>query len=148
MMATVDNISEDILRQCLQKMYPRIVASFDPKGFILDSLYAECAITMAEKRRIEGLPAGDRVRELIDTLLIYQRPNAITQFLEILSDNDKTSCKWIHDEVHKAAQEKVASSPMASSLESMGSSAPIKNQYSGSVESERAVKGKFLFCEY
>ena len=100
-MATSDNISEDILRQCLQEIYPRIVTSFDPKGFILDSLFAKNTITLKEKRRIAGLPEEERAAELIDRLLDCHRPNAITQFLEILSNDDKTACKWIHDEVHK-----------------------------------------------
>ena len=118
---TAESTFEDILRQCLQEMYPRIVVSFDPKGFILDSLFAKKTITLKEKRQIAGLPAEERGAELIDTLLTCHRPNAIAQFLEILSNDVKTFCKWIHDEVHKAAQEKVASKA-ASSLESITSS--------------------------
>ena len=126
-------------------MYPRIVASFDPKGFILDSLFAECAITLAEKRRIAGLPAEERGAELLDTLLACQRPNAIAQFLEILSNDDKTSCKWIHDEVHKAALEKVASA-LPSSLEIGGSSVSM-NKCSGDLQFEKTATGKFSFCK-
>ena len=136
-MATSDNISADILSQCLQGIYPRIVTSFDPKGFILDSLFAKNTITLKEKRRIAGLPAEERAAELLDTMLDCNRPNAIVQFLEILSNDDKTSCKWIHDEVHKAARQK-----LASSLENEISSDPMK-QDREDVQSKNPGNGEY-----
>ena len=83
---------DTILKQCLQEMYPRIVAGFDPKGFILDSLFAIKTITLEEKEQIEGL-SERRSAALINRLLTCNRPNAIAQFLKILSNDDKTSCK-------------------------------------------------------
>ena len=138
--------NEDVLKKCLQQLYSGIVESFDPKGYILNSLFGTNTITLDEKRRIAGLPAGERGAELIDRLLVSQRPNAITQFLEILSHDDMTSCKWISDKVHKAAQERVAST-FPSSLETGESSVPI-NQYSGALQPEQSVEGKCSFCKY
>ena len=138
-MATAENISEDILRQCLQKMYVKIVASFDPKGYILDSLFANGVLTIQERKRIEELPER-RGAALLDTLLTCQKPKAIAQFLSILANDDQTSCKWIHDEVYKAANQNVGSTRLlpaesggssvptnSSSLESGGSSVPTNS---------------------
>ena len=49
-----ENTNEDILRQCLQ----------DPKGYILDSLFARNALTLEEKRRIAKFSAEERGAEL------------------------------------------------------------------------------------
>ena len=103
------DIPEDILRQCLQEMYPRIIASFEPRGYILDSLFGKGSISINEKQHIEGL-SERRGAALVDMLLICKRPNAIAKFLEILSVNEETSCKWISDELCKAARENIASS--------------------------------------
>ena len=116
-MATAGNTFADIFRQCLHDMYPRIVASFDPKEYILDSLFAKNTITLKQKSPIAGLPKEERGAELIDTLLACNRPNAIAQFLEILSNDDKTSCKWIRDEVDKAAEKKIVSAVTSSENE-------------------------------
>ena len=117
-MTTAENqfdISEDILKQCLQEMYPRIIASFEPKGYILDSLFGKGSIKIHEKHKIEGL-SEKRGAALVDMLLTCQRPNAIAQFLEILPVDEENACKWISDEVIKAAKEKVASSTSTPSL--------------------------------
>ena len=113
---SIFDFPEDVLRECVQEMYPRIVASIDPKGYILDSLFAKGSITIPEKRRIGGLPE-ERGAELIDTLFTCQRPNALANFLEILSTSAEPAWEWIPMEVIKAAKEKVAStrkSPMGS----------------------------------
>ena len=99
---------EDILRECVRQMYPRIVASFDPRGYILDSLFAKGTITGDERQQIERLPER-RSAALVDLLYTCQRPNAIAKFLEVLSNDIVTTCEWISDEVRKAAQEKVGS---------------------------------------
>ena len=99
---------ENILRECVRQMYPMIVASFDPRGYILDSLFARGTITGDEKQQIERLPER-RSAALVDLLYTCQRPEAITQFLEVLSNDIMTSCEWISDEVRKTAQEKVGS---------------------------------------
>ena len=110
-MATPEDESqfpEDILRDCVRQMYPRIVASFDPKWYLLDSLFAEGTITAGEKQQIERLPEKQS-SALVDILYSCQRPNAIAQFLEVLSNDENTSCEWISDEIRKAAQKKVGS---------------------------------------
>ena len=104
-------------------MYPRIVASFDPRGYILDSLFAKGTITNDERQQIERLPER-KSAELVDLLYSCRRPNAFSQFLEILSDDEKTSCKWISDEIRKAAQERVESS-LTPFLENERSASPM-----------------------
>ena len=108
-MATAENdFPEYILRECVRQMYPRIVASFDPRGYILDSLFAKGTITKDEKQQIERLPER-KSAELVDLLYSCRRPNAFAQFLEILSDDENTSCKWIFDEIRDVAHKKVGS---------------------------------------
>ena len=114
MMTTADIEYERILGQCVQDMYSKIVASFDPKGYILDSLFEKDTITIQEKQQIERLKEG-RGAALIDRLFISQRSNAIAQFLEIVSSSNEPAWMWIPDEVLQAAQEKLASALTSSS---------------------------------
>ena len=131
-------------------MYPRIVASFDPRGYILDSLFAMKTITIEEREQIEGL-SERRSAALIDRLLTCNRPNAIAQFLEILSNDRKTSCKWIRDEVHKAAQEKLAFTAATSSSEQIPIS-PLERERSlvpvnrEDLQSKHPDSGKYSYC--
>ena len=96
-----------MLGQCVHEMYSRIVASFDPKGYILDSLFEKDTITIQEKQQIERLPEG-RGAALIDKLFLHRKPNAVAQFLDIVSLSNEPAWMWIPDEVHRAAQEKLA----------------------------------------
>ena len=123
MVTTADDTYEAILKQCLQHMYSTIVASFDPKGFILDSLFAKGTISIQEKQQLERLP-DRRSAELVSVLLDSRKPHAISQFLEILSISNEPAWKWISDDVHRAAKEKLASSN-ASSSESERHSGPM-----------------------
>ena len=107
---------EEILRQSLQKMYPRIVSCLDPKGAILDTLFAPGTITIQEKRRIARMSEG-RGAELIDMLLTCQRPNAVSQFLEILFVSEESAWKWIPDEVFKVASKLTSSGIDSSSVQ-------------------------------
>ena len=83
-----DNIRESNMKQYLSRVYKksirRIVASFDPKGYILDSLFEKGTITIQEKQQIERLSEG-RGAALVDKLFLHRKPNAIAQFLEIVS---------------------------------------------------------------
>ena len=115
---------EDILRTCVRQMYPKIVASFDPRDYILDSLFARGTITADEKQQIE-ITQERKSAALVDLLYSCQRPNAFTQFLEIISDDERTFCKWISDEIQQVAQEKVKSTPPPS-LENKKSSGPMR----------------------
>ena len=99
---------EDILRECVRQKYSSIVGSFEPTGYVLNSLFEAGTITKDEKQPIERLPER-RSAALVDWLYTCRRPKAIAQFLEILSNKEMTACKWMTDEVHKAAQEKVVS---------------------------------------
>ena len=74
MMTAAENqfdISEDILRQWLQEMYPRIISSFEPKGYILDSLFGKGSIKIHEKQKTEGF-SERRGAALVDMLLRCQ----------------------------------------------------------------------------
>ena len=88
------DFSEDILRKSVRQMYHEIVASFDPRGYILESLFAKGTITSTEKQQIEKMPERESAAALVDKLYSCLRPQAIAQFLEILSDDERTSCKW------------------------------------------------------
>ena len=110
-----DNKYGDILEQCVQEMYSKIVAGFDPKGYILDNLFEKGTITIREKQQIERLPEG-RGAALVDGLFLHQKPNAIDQFLGILIDSNEPAWEWIAVDVHRAAREKLAST-VASCLE-------------------------------
>ena len=101
------DFSEDILAHCLHEMYSRIVASFDPRGYVLDSLFTKGTITNLERQQIGRLSEG-RGAALLDILLTCGKPNAIEDFLETLFVSDKPAWTWIAVEVYKAAQEKVA----------------------------------------
>ena len=103
------DFSEDILRQCVQKMYSRIVVSFDPQGYILNKLFEEGMITMEEKQNIEELPGRRRGGALVDMLYKCRKPNAMAQFLKILYFHEDTAYKWISEEVLEAAKEMVDS---------------------------------------
>ena len=104
---------EDILRECVRQMYSSIVRSVESKGYVLDSLFAEGTITKDEKQQIERLPER-RSAALVDLLYTCQRPKTIAKFLDILSNNEMTACKWITDEVYKVAHDKVASASTSS----------------------------------
>ena len=103
---------EDILKECVRQKYSGIVGSFESTGYVLNSLFEAGTITKDEKQQIERLPER-RSAALIDLLYTCQRPKAIAQFLEILSNNQMTACRWITDEVHEAAHNNVA--PMSTS---------------------------------
>ena len=107
MMTTSENENRGILEQCVHEMYSRIVASFDPQGYILDSLFEKDTITIQDKQQIERLPEG-RGAALVDRLFLHRKPNAIAQFLEIVSLSNEPAWMWIPNEVHKSAQEKFA----------------------------------------
>ena len=110
--------SGNVYEKCIQKLFPVSTR----RGYILDSLFGQGTITNGEKQQIERLPERQSAAALVDLLYSCQRPKAIAQFLEILSNDGMTTCKWITDEVHKTAQEKVASS-LTPSLRSPG---PVK----------------------
>ena len=74
----------------------------------MDSLFAKGTISIEEKQRIERLP-DRRSAELVNVLFNCREPRAVAKFLEILSCSDEPAWKWIPDEVHKVAQEKLAS---------------------------------------
>ena len=114
MMTTLENKYGGILEQCVQKFYSKIVASFDPKGYILNSLFEKGTITIQEKQHIERL-TEERGAALVDRLVLSRRPNAIAQFLEIVSSSNEPAWQWIPDDVHRAAQEKLASTLASSS---------------------------------
>ena len=114
MMTTSEIKYGAILEQCVHEMYSRIVASFDPKGYILDSLFEEGTLTIQEKQQIERLPGG-RGAALVDRLFLHRTPDAIAQYLEIVSLSNEPAWMWIPDEVHQAAQEKLASTLASSS---------------------------------
>ena len=97
--------SEDILRKCVQKMYSRIVVSFDPKGYILNKLFETGMITIEEKENIEKLP--ERGPALVNMLYKCRRPKAITRFLKILYFSDDAAYKWIPEAVLEVAKEMV-----------------------------------------
>ena len=127
---------EDILRECVRQKYSSIVGSFESIGYVLNSLFEAGTITKDEKQQIERL-SERRSAALIDLLCTCQRPKAIAQFLRILSYNELTACKWISDEVHKIAQEKVVSTSTPS-LEVQKSSVPVmtteEDEYGGILE--------------
>ena len=108
MMTTAYNRYGSILEQCVQDIYSKIVASFDPKGYILDILFEKGTITIQEKQQIERLTEG-RGAALVDRLFLSKKPDAIFRFLEILIDSNKPAWKWIPEDVHRAAKEKLAS---------------------------------------
>ena len=104
--------SDNVLKQ----MYSTIVARFDPKGYILDSLFAKGTISIQEKQRLEKLPDG-RSAELVSVLLDSRRPNAISLFLKILTFSNEPAWKRISGDIHEAAK--------ASSLGSEKRSSPM-----------------------
>ena len=113
-----DDFSEDILTLCLHEMYPRIAASFDPKGYVLGSLSAKGTITNIERHQIGRLSEG-RGAALLDILLTSGKPNAIEDFLEALFVSDEPAWTWIAVEVYNAAHEKVASMSMSGGASSV-----------------------------
>ena len=132
---------EEILRQNLQRMYPRIASCLDPKGAILDTLFANGTITIQEKRRIARMSEG-RGAELIDMLLTCQRPNAVSQFLEILFLSEETAWKWIPDEVFKVAS--TLTSPLGIDLSSVQTRQGIKSTQSTLMQANYDPVTKYL----
>ena len=93
------NLNNEVLKRKTRKCWPDIASDLDPKGDIVNRLFAEEIITTQQMTEINGFPdRGTRVEKLSPLLFQTSHPKAFVVFREALQNGDHNRLANLIDE--------------------------------------------------